>query len=170
MIVDRTNNVARIRIASDGTVFMKQVALTGGADIAEPFEIAATNDVAPQPGMVVSIDATKTGELCVSKSGYDRAVAGVVSGANGIDPGMVLSQEGSIADGSHPVALTGRVWVWCDATNGSIEAGDLLTSSDTPGHAMKVLDHARANGAVLGKAMSKLDGGRGLVLVLVGLQ
>jgi hypothetical protein len=39
-----------------------------------------------------------------------------------------------------------------------------------PGHAIKVTDFARAQGAVLGKAMSSLESGRGLVLVLVTLQ
>jgi len=35
---------------------------------------------------------------------------------------------------------------------------------------MKVGDHARAQGAILGKAMTGLTDGRGLVLVLVTLQ
>jgi len=59
----------------------------------------------------------------------------------------------------------------CDASSGAIEPGDLLTTSARPGHAMRVDDHARAVGAILGKAMSPLDDGeRGLVLVLVSLQ
>jgi len=60
---------------------------------------------------------------------------------------------------------------YVDASAGAVRPGDLLTTSDTPGHAMKVLDHARATGAVIGKAMSSLESGeRGLVLVLVNLQ
>jgi len=51
-----------------------------------------------------------------------------------------------------------------------IKPGDLLTTSDTPGHAMKVTEHPRAQGAILGKAMSSLESGTGLVLVLVTLQ
>jgi hypothetical protein len=35
---------------------------------------------------------------------------------------------------------------------------------------MKVSDYNRAQGAILGKAMSSLNDGRGLVLVLVTLQ
>jgi len=35
---------------------------------------------------------------------------------------------------------------------------------------MKVTDHAKAQGAILGKAMSGLNEGKGLVLVLVSLQ
>jgi hypothetical protein len=68
------------------------------------------------------------------------------------------------------VALTGRVYVLADAAHGTIEPGDLLTTSDTPGHAMKVSDHAKAQGAILGKAMSELTHGKGMVLVLVTLQ
>ncbi len=44
------------------------------------------------------------------------------------------------------------------------------STSDTPGHVMRVSDHAQAQGAVIGKAMSALESGRGLVLVLVTLQ
>ena len=81
-----------------------------------------------------------------------------------------MQQEGTEADGSVPVALTGRVFCWADATYGAIEPGDLLTTSDTIGHAMKVLSYDDARGAVIGKAMTSLQDGRGLVLVLVSLQ
>ena len=72
--------------------------------------------------------------------------------------------------GASPVALTGRVYCWTDASAGSVRPGDLLTTSDIPGHAMKVSDYRRAQGAILGKAMSSLESGKGLVLVLVTLQ
>ena len=75
-----------------------------------------------------------------------------------------------MADGQHPVALTGRVWTWCDAATGAIAPGDLLTTSGRPGHAMKVTDHGKAQGAIIGKAMSSLREGTGLVLILVSLQ
>ena len=51
-----------------------------------------------------------------------------------------------------------------NAYNGPIEPGDLLTTSNVPGHAMKVSDYERAQGAILGKAMSSLESGRGPVL------
>ena len=57
-----------------------------------------------------------------------------------------------------------------DASKGPIQPGDLLTTSNTPGHAMKVTDYTRAQGATIGKAMGSLDEGQGLVLVLVALQ
>jgi hypothetical protein len=120
--------------------------------------------------MLVCIDPQNPGELTVCRRPYDRTVAGVISGAGGVEPGMLMGQNGSIADGEHPVALTGRVWCLCTATSGAIRPGDLLTTSSEPGHGMKVTDHARAQGAVIGKAMSSLADGHGLVLVLVSLQ
>jgi hypothetical protein len=83
---------------------------------------------------------------------------------------MMMGQKDSVADGSHPVALTGRVYVYADASQGAIEPGDLLTSSEVPGHAMKVINYDKAHGATIGKAMTSLKEGRGLVLVLVTLQ
>jgi hypothetical protein len=68
------------------------------------------------------------------------------------------------------VALSGRVYVKADATPAAIRPGDLLTTSERPGHAMKVADHTRSQGAILGKAMSALKEGTGFVLVLVTLQ
>lgn len=143
--------------------------ITGGSDIAEPFNVRG--EVEARPGMVVALDRQRVGELRVADRAYDRTVAGIISGANGVKPGLTLTQEGSIADGEHPVALTGRVWCLVDAdANGAVGIGDLLTTSATPGHAMRVSDHERAAGAVLGKAMSSLERGRGYVLVLVSLQ
>jgi len=152
-------------VRNNGRVVCSELEITGGADLAEPFKAAAA-----EPGMVMSIDPTLAGELRVSAKPYDRTVAGIVSGANGIKPGMTMKQSDSAADGNLPVALSGRVYCWCDASNGAIQPGDLLTTSSTPGHAMKVTDHARATGATIGKAMTSLESGRGLVLVLVNLQ
>ena len=144
--------------------------IRGGSDIAEPYAVAPAADVQPIPGMVVVIDPDKVGELKVSAKAYDHAVAGIISGANGVNTGLTLTQKGSVADGTLPIANVGRVWCYVDAdANGAIRAGDLLTTSNTPGHAMKA-DSTHANGAVLGKAMSSLESGKGMVLVLVGLQ
>jgi hypothetical protein len=60
--------------------------------------------------------------------------------------------------------------VQATASNGPIEPGDLLTTSDVPGCAMRATDHVRAQGAILGKAMSALKEGKGSVLTLVSLQ
>ena len=96
-------------------------------------------------------------------------MAGIVSGANGLPPGTILGNLPGHKD-APAIALTGRVWCWCDASTGPISAGDMLTTSDTPGHAMTCEDPSRAFGSVIGKAMTDLKEGRGMVLVLVNLQ
>jgi hypothetical protein len=151
-----------------GTTTTQILKITGGGDLAEPFDVAGAATV--EPGMVVAIDPAHPGQLRLADHAYDRTVAGVVSGAGGIQPGLILQQEGTLVAGEHPVALTGRVYVWADASHGAITPGDLLTTSDTPGHAMKVNDHALAQGAILGKAMTELKEGTGLVLILISLQ
>jgi len=150
----------------NGVTRTRSIVITGGSDLAEPFNMGA-GDLAK--GSVVVIDPQHPGQLKLSSQAYDTRVAGVVSGANGINPGISLHQDGALAGGQN-VALTGRVYVLADAANGAIEPGDLLTTAATPGHAMKVSDHQRATGAILGKAMTALSQGQGMVLVLVTLQ
>jgi len=159
----------------DGKTSTRVLQITGGSDFAENFDVNAPTRLGSQvvqvePGMVVSIDPANSGRLTLSTQAYDHRVAGIISGAGGVKPGMMMSQEGTLADGKHPVALTGRVYCWADASRGAIEPGDLLTTSVTPGHAMKATDPAKAQGAIIGKAMTELKSGRGLVLVLVTLQ
>ncbi len=140
--------------------------IRGGSDLAEPFDISGDE---VSEGAVVVIDEQNPGHLKLSDSAYDTHVAGVVSGAKGIHPGIQMHQEG-LLEGGQNVALTGRVYVKADTSNGAIHPGDLLTTSGTRGHAMKVTDHAKAGGAILGKAMTGLKDGEGMVLVLVTLQ
>ncbi len=161
------NNVALVETA--GMVKARGIQITGGADLSEKFEVAHSQSRI-EPGMVVAIHPHDPGRLMISARAYDRRVAGVISGAGGVQPGMLMGQSGTLADGDQPVALSGRVYVWADASNGPIAAGDLLTTSNVPGHAMKVTKHGKAQGAILGKAMTGLSSGRGLVLVLVTLQ
>ncbi len=150
-----------------GTTRTQVLQITGGSDLAEPFVV---DEVNLQPGMVVAIDLQHPGQLRLTNQAYDRTVAGVVSGAGNIRPGMIMQQSNVAIAGAHPVALTGRVYVWADASVNAIQPGDLLTTATTPGHAMKVADYDHAQGAILGKAMSALDKGKGLVLMLVTLQ
>lgn len=153
----------------DGRIITQELQITGGSDLSEQFDIEGAKDVV-KPGMLVSIDPKRPGKLLISKAAYDNKVAGIISGAGGVKPGMMMGQKGSAADGVYPVALTGRVYCWADASTGAIQPGDLLTTSSVPGHAMKVSEHSRAWGAIIGKAMTPLEKGKGLVLVLVSLQ
>lgn len=162
---------AEYNAGGDGRITTEVLQITGGSDLSEQFDIQASpNKIMPQAGYVVSIDADNPGELAVSNRAYDRTVAGVISGAGDVQPGMLMGQQGTDADGQFPVALTGRVYVWVDAAYGAVAPGDLLTTSNTAGHAMKVTDYDQAQGTILGKAMTSLESGRGLVLVLVTLQ
>lgn len=156
-------------LSGDGRITTQELQITGGSDLSEQFDI---NPGAAEllPGTIVCIDPAHPGELRPSSRAYDTTVAGVVSGAGGVKPGMLMGQAGTKADGQHPVALTGRVYALADASHGAIKPGDLLTTSDTAGHAMKVGEPAKAQGAILGKAMTALESGKGLVLVLVSLQ
>ena len=152
-----------------GRITTQVIQITGGSDLSENFDIKPLHHEL-KTGMIVCIDPEKPGQLVTSSKAYDKTVAGIMSGAGGVRPGMLMGQQGSVADGQHPVALTGRVYCWVDADQGAIKAGDMITTSEVPGHGMKVQDHARAQGAIIGKAMSSLESGKGLVLVLVSLQ
>ena len=105
----------------------------------------------------------------ISETPYDTKVAGIVSGAGGLKPGLTL-QGDCTSNVNTLVAMTGRVYCKAVATSNPIEPGDLLTTSDIRGHAMKAVNRQATHGAILGKAMSPLQDGKGLVLVLVNLQ
>jgi hypothetical protein len=151
----------------DGRASADILEITGGSDLAERFEVSGGAAVAP--GTVMVIDPDNPGHLTPAATAYDRKVAGVVSGAGDVETGLVLHQAG-VLEGETVVAIAGRVYVRAEAISGPITPGDLLTTSDRPGYAMAATDHDRAQGAVIGKAMTGLDGGTGLVLVLINLQ
>jgi hypothetical protein len=135
-----------------------------GADCAEDFPVR--NGASIEAGTVLVIDWD--GSLRQSAVAYDRRVAGVVSGG-GFRPGIVLDKQHGLPD-RRPVALVGKVYCKVDADFDAIAVGDLLTTSDTPGHAMKATDPLKAFGAVIGKALAPLARGRGTIPILVALQ
>ena len=136
-----------------------------GLDYAEGFDVSKKEEVGP--GTVLVIDPADAGKLTMSTKSYDTKVAGIVAGAKSLGSGVRLGT----GQFDQNVALAGRVYCNVDATDTAIEPGDLLTTSATPGHAMKVSDHLRSQGAVLGKAMEPLEQGKkGQILVLVALQ
>ncbi len=154
-------------LIAEGTASIGVLEIITGSDLAEKFEVEA----AAKPGLLVAIDPKHAGRLALARGAYNRRVAGIISGANNLSAGMVLPDLANAKTArALPVALSGRVWVYCDATKKAIHPGDLLTTSATPGYAMKVMNYARAQGAIIGKAMTGLKAGKGLVLVLVSLQ
>jgi hypothetical protein len=136
-----------------------------GADCAEQFDIANADSV--EPGTVMALG--EGGILEASQFAYDKRVAGVVSGAGSYKPGIVLDKQESQPN-RKPIALVGKVYCKVDAQYGAVETGDLLTTSPTPGHAMKATDQLKAFGAVVGKALRSLKEGRGLIPILIALQ
>ena len=135
-------------------------------DCAEDFDIAHPNRAEPGTVMVVGAEGT----LYESVLAYDKRVAGVVSGAGRFKPALVLDRQPGTSANRKSIALLGKTYCKADASHAPIEVGDLLTTSQTPGHAMKAADPLRAFGAVLGKALLPLATGRGLIPILIALQ
>jgi len=148
-----------------------------GLDVAELFPAAET----VEPGDVVVISPSASEEILLEKSRapYDQKVVGIVSSV----PGLIFEGSRVVSDYSvtkmtqqPPVALTGRVPCKVSLENGPIQAGDLLTTSSVPGHAMKADKSDQAIGTIIGKALEPLTddenslNGTGTIMVLIGLQ
>lgn len=141
------------------------IRLTNAADCAEDFDITGLEKV--EPGTVMVID--QEGILRQSEQAYDKRVAGVISGAGNYKPGLILDKQESSRN-RMPIALIGKVYCKVDAQYGAIEVGDLITTSPTPGHGMRVDDPLKAFGTVIGKALRPLTDGQGLIPILIALQ
>jgi hypothetical protein len=148
-----------------GNVVVTGDILLSSADCAEEFDVAADEEAVP--GTVMAIGPA--GTLVPSEEAYDKKVVGIVSGAGDYKPAIILDRQ-TPRSGRATIALMGKVCVKVDARYGGVEPGDLLTSSPTPGHAMRASDPLRAVGSVIGKALGNLDSGQGLVAALVGLR
>jgi hypothetical protein len=151
--------------------FQGNVTVTGdiylpGADCAEDFDIGGRGDPGPGTVMVIHED----GKLQESLHAYDKRVAGVLSGAGSHRSGIVLDKHQASVGMRKALALVGKAYCKVDADYAPVEVGDLLTTSPTPGHAMKASDPLKAFGAVIGKALCSLPDGQGLIPVLVALQ
>ena len=136
-----------------------------GADCAEEFDVYDLKK--SEPGTVMVVDGDGTLREC--DKAYDKRVAGVISGAGGYSPGIVLGKQQTQTK-RLPIALVGKVYCKVDAQYSPIEIGDLLTTSSTSGHAMKADDPFKAFGAVIGKALRPLQAGQGLIPILIALQ
>jgi len=126
-----------------------------------------------EPGDVVVIDTIANSHIKKSTESYDTKVAGIVSSS----PAIVLKGDQALLGNEVfdykddvPLALAGRVPVKATTENGAIKPGDLLTTSSTPGHAMRCDDKLKCIGAIVGKALEPLDSGQGKITALVTLQ
>lgn len=138
-----------------------------GADLAERIDVIEELS----PGDVVEIDTDHPDRFRRARGRYSRLVAGVVSSQPAMTMNNVLDEvAGGIADPRPLLALVGRVPVKASTENGTIEIGDLLVASSTPGHAMRCVEAAPCTGAIIGKALQPLASGTGTINMLVTLQ
>lgn len=162
-----TPNSGAFMTYPDGTV--QSTAWNGttcGGDYAESVDVTGDRK-RYEAGDVLVIDADSPDKFLHSSEPYSRFVAGIYS----TRPGLTGRREGRAKTGEEvPMAMLGIVPTKVSAENGAIRPGDLLVSSATEGFAMKGTDATRMMGAVIGKAMGRLEKGTGTIEVLVSLQ
>jgi hypothetical protein len=139
-----------------------------------------------EAGDVLVIDPETPGQMSLARQASDPRAFGIVAA----DPGLVLGSgqpddSGTERPGAEtepygaqpsrtstvsevPVAHSGVTFCKADAGYGSIQPGDLLTTSPTPGHAMR--SDEPVPGTIIGKALESLDAGTGSIRVLVTLR
>ncbi len=133
-------------------------------------DIAETIPAAPDvtAADVVMADPQNPERVVKSTTAYSPGVLGVIS--DGTGSFMINSRAGNSTQlTGAPLVLAGRVPVKITGEGGPVRPGDYLTSSSTPGYAMK----ANRAGPTIGKALGFFDGtsavARGRVLVMVNL-
>lgn len=153
------------RVSNDGEVYADGSFHPGGADFAELLPCV----MGLEPGDVLVVGPDRL--LTRSSEAYQFTVVGVYSSNPGIVAGGEAGKVFSEMDLSSnaPVALVGVVPAKASAENGAIHPGDLLVASATPGHAMKASPNPPV-GTVIGKALSALKVGTGVIQILVMLQ
>ncbi|MBN1132448.1 MAG: hypothetical protein JXR52_13240 [Bacteroidales bacterium] len=146
-----------------------------------------------EPGDVVIADPDHTSSVVKSGKAFQTSVVGVIS----TDPHLVMGLDLVVDEATGTprpgvngtrLALNGRVPCKVTDENGPITPGDLLTTSSTPGHAMRwslmdvskakdfeelksmLAENEKRRNAVIGKAVEAFDGGTGKIMVLIALQ
>jgi len=151
----------------DGTI--QSTAYTGvtcGGDFAESVNVSGDRKHY-QPGDVLVLTTDGKNDVAKSSKPYSTLVAGIYS----TKPGYVGRRQITPKSPDEvPMAMVGIVPTKVSAENGPIHRGDLLVTASLPGYAMKGTDRSQMLGAVIGKAMGKLDSGTGIIEVLVSLQ
>jgi len=159
-------NIARID--STGKGFFNGGTQTGGADLAEAFEVEGDR-ASYSPGDVLMISRSSNRTVAKSDGAYSTLVAGVYA----TKPGVLLTEKGIDAslEAMVPMGVVGVIPTKVSSENGPIHRGDLLVSSSIVGHAMKGTDRERMLGAIIGKALADFDRkGTGVILVLVNVK
>ena len=131
------------------SIALPQIVQAISSGITQPFSITTDNPEQIQNGTIISF---KEGQYQVSPEAYDKNLFGVVV----LNPALQITYEDIEATSSNvfPVQTTGLVQVLVSSTNGSIQKGDRITSSDVPGIGMK----AEQSGFSLGIAEADFIG------------
>ena len=128
-----------------------------------------------EAGDVLVISTESPGAVEKARRPYDPRVAGVYS----TRPGILGADKDGVSriDAEDvPMAIVGIVPTKVTTENGPIEAGDLLTTSSRPGHAMKASplsiggSQLYPTGTIVGKALESLKDGSGVIKILVTLK
>lgn len=166
--VFRRNGANQIRFDLTGKGFFNGGTQTGGADVAEAFEVEGmVQQYEPGDVLVISTEADR--KLEKSSAPYSTLVAGVYA----TKPGVLLTERSldDPHDDTVPLGIVGVIPTKVCGENGPIRRGDLLVTSSLSGHAMKGTERERMLGAVLGKALENFDGeGKGVIKVLVNVK
>jgi len=131
---------------TEGYVYAGQTAMTV-YDVAETYP---TKDSTLDAAEIVTLDPDNAVFVKRSSSAYDSKVLGVISSEPAVLLGGFKTEKTQFKNEIQvPVTLSGRVPVNVSAENGPIAIGDLLTSSLTPGVAMKATSAGRVIGLAL---------------------
>jgi hypothetical protein len=170
------SGASRVRVAridGSGKGYFDGGTQSSGADYAE--SVRAIDAAALEPGDVLAIDPARGFVVRKSSERGSALVVGVYS----TRPSVLAVGSHRVDDsltGEVPVAMVGVVPTKVTTENGPIRAGDLLTTSSTPGYAMRAKPlvvrgvDIYPTGAILGKALTPLRHGTGVVEILLMLR
>jgi hypothetical protein len=155
-----TETLVVVGTANITSTLYKGTSIYSNPDIAEKMSSKEKLDF----GDVVSADKNNPLHVVKSKAAYDKAVIGIVSESPTMVIGNINGTSGT------EIAVVGRVKVKANDNNGNIEIGDLLTTSNEEGYAMKCKDINKCKGAIVGKSLEPLEQQKGKIWILIAMQ
>ncbi len=162
-----SGNVARIDASGKG--FFNGGTQTGGADVAEFFEVEGSK-LQYEAGDVLVISQSSDRKVEKSSAPYSTLVSGVYA----TKPGVMLTErnaEEDKLDDMVPMGIIGVIPTKVCLEGGAIKRGDLLVTSSVAGVAMKADPDKVKVGQVIGKALQDYNNtGVGKVNVLVSIK
>lgn len=164
-LVFATSGVRRMTIDTGGNVnIINGLYHNGGYHSGWDYaEYIKSSDPSIEAGDLVAADPNNPETIIKSDSINKQSVLGIISTKPGDVGGLLKRDENTFYTkeemfqaGYRMLALAGRVPVKVSNENGEVKIGDPLTSSSTPGVAMK----ATKAGTIVGKAVENFNGGQ----------